>query len=137
MKTAFQWQVADVKNYFLRKGYSGIDTMLAFLEKNKADYPLWVASDAYTVTLKFFINSSTAFSEEYNINNSRRTFLALQSVMKKIEAFEIEPTLTSDLFDLVKAEILASTVSTDNAALLKYIRVFRQRADGLQLCFRR
>lgn len=122
-KTAFQWQIDDIQNnYFFKKGDYYLDKVLEYLEQEKAVFIAWAASEAYTITRQFFVNSTEEFENYYGINGSRRTFMALQSIMRKVEAFRILPVLGKDLYATLKAEILADSVSADNQELMEIIK---------------
>lgn len=122
-KTAFQWQIEELKeDYAAEKGFNGLDFLLAFLENNKSDYPLWENSDAFTITRQFFINSTVIFNQIVNIGNSRRTFLALWPGMTTVEELQLEPVLGAAFYQELKAKILAGTLSNDEKALVDKIQ---------------
>ncbi len=123
--SAYQYQKIDVQKYFQKKGFNGIEALILFLEENKVNFPLWANNDAvYSITKQFFINTAAQFNKEYSIGNSRRTFMALWPAMKKAEAFYIEETIGTDLFDAIKNYIkTGEPASADNDQLLdKFIR---------------
>jgi hypothetical protein len=121
-KTAFKWQIDDVKQYFLDKGFEAIDELLTFLEGNKTAYPLWTSSDAYSLTREHFINSAAVFTKLYPIKGSRRTFLALLPILKKVEELTIEPAISTPLYEELKAQILTNAVTVDNQKLLRLLQ---------------
>lgn len=122
-KTAFQWQVTDLKGeYFLQKAYDGLDFLLKFLEDNKDDYPEWVNGEGYTLTNQFFINSTAQFNTHVNIDNSRLSFVALWQEMRRSETFLIAPILGISFFTELKAKLVAETLSTTEKELVEYIQ---------------
>lgn len=121
-KQAFAWMKHDAKSYLMQHGYAAIDEMLEFLELNKDDYPLWEASTAYTLNKQFVVNSAADFQLYYNINESRLTYLALQSIMRRVESFNIAPQIGAAFFAEIKAEILSGTLHEDNIVLMEWLK---------------
>jgi hypothetical protein len=121
LKTAFQWQIDELKASSNRSGYSGLEDLLEFMETNKADYSLWTGSTAYTEFKKHFIKSAKEFQLHFNISSSRMTYLAMLPIMNRIEESVIKNTLGATKYAEIKAELLAGTVSTENQDLLDII----------------
>lgn len=120
-KQAFAWMKHDAKSYLMQHGYAAIDEMLAFMEANVDDYPLWAESTAYTLNKQFIVNSAVEFQQHYNINESRLTYFALQSIMRRVESFQVAPLIGAAFFAEIKAEIAANNLSNDNAALMEWL----------------
>jgi hypothetical protein len=122
-KTAFQWQVNNLKTNWSRKGNNGLEKALAYLEAHDADFPTWATSDTAKRTRGYFITSASTFSEHYNISNARLTFLALASLVRKTERFRLEPVLGTEYFDELKQQLRDDTLSVENSTLLDdYVR---------------
>lgn len=124
-KGAYRYQVRELKLNFITKGYNGLESILEFLEENKDDEKIQELGSfsAVVVTRKFFINSAKEFSQEYNINDSRLTFLSLLSIIKKVEFTLVEKELGTALHDELKEQISTDKLTDDNKLLLeKYIR---------------
>jgi hypothetical protein len=125
-KPANKDQIEKLIESFSNGGYEGTDQLLDFLEENKATYTLWAASSSYTEFKELFINTTDQFGESVFISpstgNSRRTFLSLRPVMKKIEDFFIKPVTGKELFDQIKTQIASGTISANNQTLLDMIR---------------
>jgi hypothetical protein len=121
-QAAFQWQQLKAERAFLKDGYITMESLLSYLEAHKVDFPGWGNGTQYPALKEFFINTALEFQSYVNINRSRRTLTAMAPVMRNVEAFEIESLLTGTLFNAIKAEILAGSVSADNQALLSYIK---------------
>ena len=118
-KVASQFRIEDIKKSFRESGHDGLDTLLEFLEENSDTYHLWKNSSAYTVFKQFFIHTSRDFSSLYNINESRLTFMAMSSTMKKVEEFEIRSVISKELYKTIKTEILDDELTADNKILLE------------------
>jgi hypothetical protein len=122
LKTAFQWQIRMLQKSFIEAGYEGTDTLLEFLEQNKSTYTLWAGSTCYTHFKELFINTALQFSDYVNINNSRRTFLGMRSIMRKVESFYIKPVISPELMAEIKSQINSGSITTQNQLLLDLIQ---------------
>lgn len=129
-KTAFQWQVTDAVDSWLELAHQGIDQLLEFLELNIEDYPSWKDSDGYTVFRETFITTAKEFSGFVNIHNSRRVFITLKSIMKKVEEFELMNVLGEDFYNELKADVLDESsgsgsgdgIESDNLVIFPWIK---------------
>ncbi len=124
-KSAYRFQIRSLKLNLLTKGYNGLESVLEFLEehKNEENFTDWGINSAVVVTRNYFINSAREFSAEYDISDSRMTYLSLQSIIKKVEPFAVEPVIGEVLYEQLKAEVKAGNVSEENKVLLaKFIR---------------
>ncbi len=83
---------------------------------------LWAQSSSYTVFKECFIHTAKEFSRYFNINESRRTFLALKAAMRNVEHFYIRTTICTEFFDELKAEVLAGSISAENQKVLDKIK---------------
>jgi hypothetical protein len=120
-KTAFQWQIDDLREYLAETGYQALEDVLGFLDEHKDEFPLWAQSAAYTYNKQLLLNSATDFNTHYNIGGSRRTFLALLSIIGREEVFSIEPVLSAEFCAALRAEIQTGTVSDDTQAVLRLL----------------
>jgi len=122
-KTAFPWQIEDLKNSFMDAGYAGIEVLLAFLEKNKTTYTDWASSTAYTIFKDLFIVSTDEFNKWFNIGYSRRTFVALRPIIQRMQDFKIKPITCSVLYAEIKTAInTGGTLDSKIRALLDFIQ---------------
>jgi hypothetical protein len=121
--SAYYYQKVEAQNSFTRRAYRAMEQLLIFLEKNIVSYPDWVNSDAYYLNRAYLIPSATVFQQHYNIRSSRRTFLAMQPVMRRVEVFTVLQTLGKSFYDeLIKTvqndPAQTTQQKTDNNALL-------------------
>jgi hypothetical protein len=121
-KALFQRQEENLRQAFRQQGYNKLEYALNFLEKNKADYATWTASEAYTMQLSNFINSATEFSRSYNINNNRLVFQKLRSIQTLVEDFDILPLIGRPLFDELKTQIKAANITQLNKVLIEFLK---------------
>jgi hypothetical protein len=123
IKSAKQWQVDDLREYFMTKAYSAMDDLLSQLEENKAIFTAWAGNPAaFTINKKFIVSSAATFQEYHNISGSRRTFQALWPAIKEVEAFTIEEAISPELYARVKSEIASGTISAHIAEILPWLQ---------------
>lgn len=119
---ASEKRVAKFDNSVEQLGWNNIETMLQFLETNKTNYPLWVASDAYTMHITGIVNTAQEFNKEHNIANSRLTFTKYRPAISRIETIMIRPRISDALFDLIVSQIKSNSLSVANAKLVRVLR---------------
>lgn len=120
-RTAFQWQINDLREQLTETGYSALDEVLDYLDEHKTDFPTWAQSAAYTYNKALLLNNAADFSRYYNINGSRRTFLALVAIIGREEIFSLEPVLSAPFCVALRAEIQTGTVSAATEAVLRLL----------------
>jgi hypothetical protein len=124
-KTAFQWQINDLKASFRRKGYNALEEVLEYLDTH-AEAPelaAWRTSTAAVASHQFFLATAREFSEHYAIAGSRLTYLALLPTLRKVERFDLAPVLGPALYAELKTQLSARTLTPDNQVLLDlYLR---------------
>jgi hypothetical protein len=119
---ARQWVVSDLKESLLKAGDVALDAALEFLEENKDDYPDWSDSDFFTLANDLFLNSANELSQFVNIQNSRRTFLALRPYIAKAERFFIKPTIGESLFNEIKDQLKGELSEANEIILKRFIQ---------------
>jgi len=115
-------RVAKYDKSLLRLGWENVETMLKFLEENEDDYPLWINSDAYTFATNNFIHTAEEFDNYAAIEVNRLMFYHIKPEMNNTEIFDINTVISEDLADEIKQQIIDDDVSTENEAILKYIK---------------
>ncbi|MDJ1472838.1 DUF6712 family protein [Xanthocytophaga flava] len=118
-KTAFQWQKEEVSRELFHKGFNLLEDVLKFLESKKDVFTLW-KNQSYTVFKEFLINDAVTFSTHYQIQDSRRLFLAMRPAMKKVEIFTISQAISTGLLDKIKAKIKDDSINGTADTDLKY-----------------
>lgn len=118
-------------------GWDAIESMLAFLEENKSDYPEWVSSTAYTMHITGIVNTASEFDNEFNIDNSRLTFLAYRPNITRIETLYIKPAISDQLFAEIVSQIKSGILTDPIKKLLPLLRtaivmfvVSKERGDN-------
>jgi hypothetical protein len=118
-----KWMIDRMMSTSLENGMQAIDHLYEFLEKRQNTYTDWADSDSYTIFKSSFINTVKEFEKHIKIGNSRRTFLAMQPIIQRIEFARFENVLSVELFDEIKEEIEDDSISPANKKLLeRYIR---------------
>jgi hypothetical protein len=120
-RTAFQWQINDLRAQLTETGYAALDEVLDYLEEHKTDFPTWAQSDAYTYNKGLLLNNAADFSRYYNIGGSRRTFLALVAIIGREEVFALEPVLSPAFCAALRTEIQTGTVSAATQDVLRLL----------------
>ena len=103
-------------------GWEGVELLYKYLEANKSLFTAWTASDQYSEFKGGFIFNAKTFDDCVKIGKSCRTFVAIKPKMANIEQWAILPVLGQTLFDEIKTQIKANSVSASNAIILPLIR---------------
>lgn len=111
-------QFKELQRSFKSAGHEAIDELLDFMETNKDDFSSWTADDSYTEFKELLVYNTTTFQKEYNINNSRLTFLALVPNIKIVEDQYISGPVQSSLLKALK-DPQTEQLRKDVKALLK------------------
>lgn len=116
-------QRENLKADLLRMGCNGLERLLLYLEKKKAVFTDWAASEARTYQLQRIIPTAKEFTNHFTpLGNKRLTYTALLSKMAEVENDVVKPLLGKPLFDALLAEILSGTISAEFKELLTYVR---------------
>ena len=122
-KALYQYQEENLKNTFRTEGFNTLDAILEFLEENIENFPVFSASDTYTVFKSKFINTTKAFNEFYNINNSRLVFLHLQKYIDLVNDFAIIPVIGRPFFDeLIFLLTSGADLTGSQQSVIKFIQ---------------
>jgi hypothetical protein len=122
-KTAFPWQIDNLKASYAKKGFNGLEKVLGYLEENADTFPTWRDSATAQATRSHFLSSAAAFSQYYNISNARLTFQALASLLRKTEDFRLLPALGPEYSEELHQQLVKDELTPENAKLLSdYVR---------------
>lgn len=95
-------------------GWDGVETMLRFLFTNKSDYDEWTQSNEYKTYTRGFIRSAEKFNAYVDIDGSYLKFFKMNQSMLLVETLQIEPLLSTELYDALKSEDIAGTNTNAN-----------------------
>lgn len=98
------------------------ENLLYFLEVNFAEYPFWDESESRQNQRKFFLDSGKRLSEFIPMTEPRRFYLGMIPSINKVETLVVQEMLGTALFDELKSEMAAGTLTTENALLVSKIR---------------
>ena len=122
-KTAFQWQINELRVYFRRKGYDALEAVLVFLDAHAGDFPAWATSAAATEARRQLLATATEFTRHYDIGGSHLTYLALLPALRKVERFALGGVLGPAYLAELRAQLSAGAVTADNQLVLdEYVR---------------
>jgi hypothetical protein len=117
-KQAYQWQQLKLEKSLLNQAYFGMDSLIAYLIANQADFPTWSAESDYAQSKNYFINAAADFSKWVDIKSNYRTLVALRPIMHNIEQGPIKNTLSPDFYTALKASIKADTLTSEEKELI-------------------
>jgi hypothetical protein len=127
-KSLFNYQERNIKAYFVNQGFEALEALMAYLEKNEAEFTDWAADpEAYSIVNESFINTAVEFTRHYSaLKNSRLVFLKWKSAMQYAEERNLRVILGDDLFDklkeLIKDGDIKEVANIDYKNTLPYIR---------------
>ena len=122
-KTAFEYQKRDLIKKYADDADTFTDDLLEFLEKNKDTFKDFSENiSIYSKTKEFIINNAKEFTDYRNINESRRTFIALKGSMKDVELLKIKPSIGNTVFDTLKEMILDDDLNDKYKALHELLK---------------
>lgn len=99
--------VRDLKRSLLETANEALDSVFEIMEENESDFQEWVDSSYYTVFKSGIVRHTKTFNSYFDIQNSRKTFLALKPYMIEVEERYINPMFGQCTLDFIK------TISTD------------------------
>lgn len=92
----------DLQREFVSAGFEALDEALKMMELFVDKFPIWRDSDAYTVFNENFNKRTDEFHKYFNINNSRKTFVALKPIIREVEEQYFLPMLGTRVMELIK-----------------------------------
>lgn len=98
------------------------EVLLMNLELAAADYPFWDESASRQNQRKLFLDSGVRLAEFMPISEPMRFYLGMIPSINKIETLVIQELIGSALFDELKTQMAAGTLTTENALLVSKIR---------------
>lgn len=117
-KTAFQWQIDDLKYQLASDGYTALNHLLETLDANIDDFPVWAGSKSYEAQKKYFVHNPGLFNEAYYISNSRITYVTLRYIMYRVEQFDVKTAIGEKVYKDLKE--VSHTAYSDKQKNLVY-----------------
>ena len=138
-KSAFQWQVEDLKDALQELGFAAIEELLEYLESQPEKFASYMDSDQYKEQQTFLIRSAADFSRYYEIEGSRYVFQSILGLMRRVEQQTMEKQFGTDFYNGLKAEeqtgkklILVQNYIKPAVALFTAAKAFTERVITLQ-----
>lgn len=114
---ARMWVSKLQRDTLYEQGMAELDNLLAFLDENKDDYPLWANSTAYTGLKANLLATTDEFNTWVNINSSRRLFKQLKPSIKKVEFLTIRRYVGEDMYNRLVTGNQDGDLTTEEAAV--------------------
>ena len=126
----------------MEQGFRAIEPLLRFLETNKADYPTWAGSSAYTLFNGVFCRSADEMNDYVFINKSRQFFRSLAPDLRESET-ALAMTIGEEFYEELLANREDGSATTEelkviilgnkyvsHAAIANSTLVFEQTKSG-------
>ncbi|MFN3802864.1 DUF6712 family protein [Belliella pelovolcani] len=103
MKTAFEWQIDELKEECSTQGWSAVESALEFLEKStdEAIKTLWEATEAFQFSQKNLIPNLRTFEKFVSLNHSRVLFNKLAPTIQDRQEEIITPAISTTLYNKI------------------------------------
>lgn len=101
-KTAYQYQVTNLREALRSESEKAVEFLLAFLEEKKADHPVWSSTPEFRRYRSLFIKTGSQFNELYNTASPYRNYFAMRSTMENVEQQVIKKLIGDALFKALK-----------------------------------
>lgn len=111
--------VRDLKRSLINTANEAIDLAMEVMEANSNLFTSWKSSDYFTVFNNMVIRHTQTFNTFYNIQNSRKTFIALKPYMLEVEVQYLLPALGKCTLDFLK--------KTSDAPVVKIAQEYLQQ----------
>lgn len=126
-KSLFGYQERNIKAFLKEAGFSGLETLLKFLEDNIDTYTAWANSDECTNAYDSLIRNAAEFTKHYvQLCNSAIVFRHLKSAMQRAEDFYISSFVGSGLInhvkELIKDREIDDPLNSKYKLLLPYLQ---------------
>lgn len=103
-----------------------VDELLEYLEARAAAgdvyFDLWKDSDAFSIGRADLFRTTADFQAFQNINNSRRTYLAMLPILKQVTKIHLVPILGQAQYDELVEGLQENDLSAEELLLLERVR---------------
>lgn len=121
-KSAYRYQERQYKEDALEKGYNALETMLKYLDANKANFATWAASDEGLVHRTPLLNYASDFRLLALPECDRYTFECIRPIISEVETFAIKKLLPATFWAGFITRHLAGTLTAAEKVLRQYMR---------------
>jgi hypothetical protein len=120
--SARQWTVKGAVEYFSINADTFAESVLQFLEKNKADYETWDDSDSRKAARALFIPNGRAWKDAgADIDQPHRFFLRCYQSVKRTQEINILDIIGQELMDELVEQMKDGNVTGENETLISKI----------------
>lgn len=121
--SARQWTFNQALNYFSQNADTFAESVLAFLEKNAADYPTWNGSDHRKNARQLFVSSGKMWKElGADIDQPHRFFLRALNSLRRAEDLNIADIIGAELLSALRSQMKDNNLTPKNLDLINKIR---------------
>jgi hypothetical protein len=121
-----QWAFKNARWEVLTQADQSLDNTLKQLtyevSQGNAYYDLWVDHEAYNFGTSNFIRTNEELSTFLNYQQSLRAYKEVIRYVKLAEDRHVYPVLGKEMYNELKSEVLAGTLTTENQALLEKVQ---------------
>ena len=115
------WVNSLQTNLLESEGLFAEEALLQFLETNKADYALWVASESFTQLHSCLLQTAVQFNEEVNINNSRKFFRSIRPEIKYAEQMVLRKNIGALFYKRLLDSLKDNSTTADEKVIIGMI----------------
>lgn len=121
-KSAYRYQEREYKEDALEKGYNALETLLKYLDTNKATFTTWATSDEGLAHRTPILNYASDFRLLTLPDCDRYTFECIRPIISEVEMFGVMKQLPATFWSGFITRYLAGTLTTAEKQLRTYIR---------------
>jgi len=96
---AWQWQVYDLQQQYMKKAYNTLNELLIFLDAKRDKLKFWKESEAEKRRQKLFVRTPAEFGEFFDIKGSFALFLTIAPDMLAVQRTTIKNALGKDVYN--------------------------------------
>ncbi|MFZ4414185.1 MAG: DUF6712 family protein [Bacteroidales bacterium] len=108
-KSAYQYQELNAKEFFRKKGFNSMDSVLNYIVLNITQFEEFKTSETYENISSDIIPDIKCFEKYYAIGNSMLLFMKLKPYIRESAYFTLCPVIGKELFIRIKNDF-----NTDN-----------------------
>lgn len=137
-KTAFEWQIKELRRSMLESAHTFADDLITYLEAldtggsgsgsasgsetTSTLYDLWAQSSGYTNTHDLIFVTAEDFNEYFFINKSRRLFVQLRAIIKAVTEKSIKANISAAYCAELITKRNGGTLTADDDTILAKIK---------------
>lgn len=108
------------RNDFWEEGFSSLEELRVFLEKNKTIFTIWANSGSSTIMSNSFLPTASVFQKYVDINDSRKTFQRLMSYIETCEVMYLNRLFSTEVLQDLKSKVSDDEASPVEKQIIKF-----------------